>query len=696
MQFLRVGDILACRGKTVVIDTETTGLHYWKDGLIGVGIHSPAAGVSGYMPTCTYESLPYGKPKTKQMWLGKKDYSKSKRGRRVLESVETQPERNTAVPAPHLAAQARQAVFEMANDPTTTLIGQNLKFDLHFLSLKSWELPCKILDTAVMVHLYDSRLPKNLESAEQYFLAGNSKREHVELAQGDSHNKPWHWQLDRLAAYCTNDCVVTYQLAEMLAAELRKLKLGKLLNFQMKYLRLLQKMEYRGILLDFDFIEVAKEVLGANLASLEESLFANCGKRFNWRSNDQLSKVIYDEMGIPKPENPFADAEGNVNNHTAHSEKYNESCTSSFLLVEKAKHPLGNLIVEMRECAKLRGYLTEYQQLADENRVIHGSFNLTGTRTGRLSASKPNLQNIPSDHRTRENEGIYSSGAQRQGEYNLRQAIIARTGFSLVSIDHSQQEMRLLAILAQEENMLDSLRNREDIHLRNALTIWGDCGPELNKLHRQWSKAIGFGVVYGMGISSLQYRLNTTAEEAQRIYQEYWSKFPRVQPWINSTIYSANRQGYTRYWSGRLWREDDPSKGYMAANAQIQGGAADLIAIALVRADAILTVQKWGQIVSIIHDEVLFEIEDIYLPIAVPVLARVMEVEDIFGLPFSAGAKVGKSYGTLAEPDFEVNPAAVNWQDYNTIKRDYLWLPKPSMTDEQQKMVERAVAEALR
>jgi len=647
-----------------VIDTETTGLEWWKDMIIGVGIYCPDLDIAGYFPTCTYHNIAYGNPVKRKMWLGKRDYSKSSAGRKVMEWVVQHKRRITAVPDEDLVAEAKAAVLYMANDPNTTLIGHNLKFDAHFLDLLLWELPCKILDTTVLIHLFDSRLKKGMENAEKHFLGTESKRGHVELNKGEAKLKPWNWTLDNLAAYCINDCIVTEQLSQVLLPQMEKWKLTKLLTLQMKYMRVLQKMERRGLMLDHSFMRNAKETLGNNLAILEQSLYEACGKVFNWKSGPQLSKAIYDDLGISKPENPFADADGVDRSRMAHVNKYNKYRTSSFILMEKGSHPLGGLILEMRECAKLIGFLDEYKELEDDDHIIHGTFNITGTRTGRLSSSRPNLQNIPSSHRAREDTGVFSGGGVRQGEYNLRQAIIAKPGYSLVSIDHRQQEMRMFGILAQEPVMMEALKNREDIHMRVALSVWGDCGPEENDLHREWSKAIGFGLIYGMTTGSLQYKLNKTPEEAQRIAQQYWHTFPRIQPWLNEVIKKGTRQGYIRYWDGRVWKEDDPLRMYKGANAQIQGGAAGIMSVAIVRADKVVTAQGWGGVLSIVHDEAIFEIREECVEQAIPVLLRVMEVEDIFGLPFNAEAKVGNSYGTMVKIKDKFDVASIDWKMY--------------------------------
>ncbi len=209
--------------------------------------------------------------------------------------------------------------------------------------------------------------------------------------------------------------------------------------------------------------------------------------------------------------------------------------------------------------------------------------------------------------------------------------------------------------------MLEALRNRLDIHLMIAIAVWGDCGKERNKLHREWSKTISFGLLYGMKTGSLQFRLNKTKEEADVIVNQYWGTFPRVLPWLRETVRAMEKRQYIRYWSGRIWREDDDQNYYKGANAQVQGGAADLVQLAVIRAQTVLNYQGWGSVASIIHDEIMCEVKDEYIPLAAPVLVRIMELEDIFGLPFRAEAKLGKTYGDMEETYDVGDVSQLNW-----------------------------------
>lgn len=662
---LTAEDILACSGHLVAIDTETNGLHWWDNQMIGLGIYCPAAGIQGYAFTCHYEDVPYGKARSKKEWKGRMDYSSSKRGKQVKETVTYQPMIREASPSGVRINHFTAAVRTIAQNPKTTLLGHNLKFDAHFMGLNLWEMPCKILDTAVMVHLYDSRLLKALGAAELEFLGKKSKRHHVSLAEKRFKNAPWRWDPKVIEDYCVNDCVVTHQLAETLYPVLVEKGLNGLLSLQMRYLRLLQKMEWRGMLVTSVFCHEAIREFETNITAIEKDLFDAVGYEFNWRSNTQLSQAIYEDLGIPKPVNPYDGTETwDMARHRA-GKIYTKSATNSALLV-KEDHPLKSTLLDLRETDKLLDYAKKYLELQDNKGVIHARFNQSRTLTGRLSSSEPNLQNLPTNKRKLDVESVYTGGAFRTGGYNLRQALVCRSGYKIVSIDHKQQEMRLLAILSEEPTMLEAMRNREDIHLRVAIRVWGDQGEEKNRLHREWSKAISFGLIYGLGDESLQEYFTKLGIEvsANEVKYQYFESFPRLQPWFQEVIQGVKEIGYVQYWSNRYWYADNPGEGYKGINALIQGGCADFMSVVMLRANQVLEKQGWGYLVSVIHDEVLYEIREDDLDVALPVLARVMEGEDIFGIPFATDVEVGDSYGTLGGYPLMKNPSTIDWREY--------------------------------
>lgn len=620
-----------CNGKKIAVDTETTGLYWWRDNLTTIGFHCPDAGVEG--------SIDFA-----EGWS--KEYQE----------------------------RVRQTFIDTLSSKTIIIL-HNAKFDMSFLGIDPKHIPWTVMDTTVLIHLYDSRIPKGMEKAEKILLGSNSKRQYVDDGQFDvpeiidpktgkkQKGKPkvWQWNKDKRQAYCINDCRVTYQFAEVLVPILRDLELDKLFMKDMRYLKQIYYTEHRGIYLDQEFVGKALMAMAKHEKDLEQQLFDAVGHTFNWRSPQQLSKVLYDEMGIPMPVNPFS-AEGGYKTKLGLQRiaelkggNYNKTNTSTFLLMEKVHHPLGELMSSLREASKLKKTLNLWLDLVDENSIIHSNFNLTGTRTGRLSSSKPNLCNVASEVRSRFTQGLFSGGLTRTEEYNLRNAFKARKGYRILSIDYRQMEMRFFGIDSQDENLLSFLASGQDIHLMIAKKVWGDCGEKDNLIHREWSKTIAFGLIYGMTTGSLEHKLGMTRAQASKVIDDYWGSFPRIRPWLHETIDTCKANGFIRYWSGRIWREGEELMMYKGANARVQGGCADLLSIAAMRTNKWLQEHQAGDIVSYIYDELLMEIKEDKLEETANAIAKIMQVEDLFGLPFLTDCKAGSSYGDLdkmkLEPD---------------------------------------------
>lgn len=603
-----------CSQKRVVLDTETSGLYWWKDRLVSIGFYCPDADIAGCI------------------------------------DIRDQPE---------LQKHIRNFV-KLCLKPGTVVIMHNAKFDLHFLRADPAELGWKIMDTTVMVHLWDSRLRKSLEEAEKTFLGTNSKREHIDDTQFEEDPEPlfekdkkkrntpiWDWNADKRQIYCINDCRVTYQLAEVLYPQIEALGMKQLFWKDMKYISVLCRIERNGMLIDPAFIDRAENALKIHQEDLETQLYDACGKKFNWRSPKQLSAAIYEGLGISKPINPFLDAQGNDTTKFIDRRMYNDTCTSTFILMEKAKHPLGELISSLRESAKLRKTLQNWIDLSDSNSYVHTNFNLTGTRTGRLSSSKPNVQNIPSEVRSRFTSGVFSGGNLRSAEYNLRNAFITRPGHTMLAIDWKQMEMRMFGILSQDSILMEALMSGADIHMWIGKAVWGEGDEAINQLHREWSKTVTFGLIYGMTTGGLQFKLEMSQEKAHKVAEDYWNRFPRIRPWMFEVIQECRENGFIRYWSGRIWREETEHFYYKAANAAIQGGCADLLSITAIRVDKWLKQKGWGKIISLVHDEIIIEIPEDKLEQAAKEMTEIMLVPDLFNMPFLVDAKIGKSYGSL-------------------------------------------------
>lgn len=592
-------DVLKCSGKRVALDTETTGLDWWRDHYIGLGIWCPDAGIHGYLPT--YE------PRERQR-LG------------------------------HILSRW---------SPETTAILHNAKFDLHFLGINPQENGWKFIDTTVLVHLMDSRNYKSLDKASTKYLGDSSKGTFKHKVPKRKAKKIWEWPVEIIGEYCTNDCRLEYGLAETLIPRIVAQGLWGLFQKDMEYLKLLWRVERQGILLDIEFFEGAVDQLQVNLNSAEQELWNAIGHEFNWRSPQQLSKALYEDMGWPRPKLE-ADA---VN--TIQHKKYNSTLTDSTILIEQAKHPLGPLVLHLRETAKAIRTITNpkkqtgYLELMDKNNVIHANFNLTGTRINRLSCSKPNLQNIPALIRRKETKSeldIEGVGLIRTGSYNLRQGFIARDGHQFLSIDWRQMEMRMFAILAQEPKMLEKLASAEDIHSSVSEMVWG----VKDKIHRSWAKAAGFGLNYAMSPAGLQLQLGISRDRASTIFMQYHQTFPRIRALLLEHTYKCRRDGYIQYWSGRRWYEGEYHKMYKGVQAAVSGGCAEILSIAALRCNKWLDENKYAtHILSIVHDELLFESPIETIPDLIGSLPEVMEVRDLFSIPFFTDTKIGSNYGQL-------------------------------------------------
>jgi len=592
-------DILSkVSGHLVALDTETTGLLWYRPGIhvIGVSIECPDADIHGFIHC--------------------------------------------------MDDRRRQWVYEEAQKigPGTHVIMHNAKFDLHFLGTDPDELGWQIYDVPVMLSNIDSR-PQHrraLDFAERLYLKKDSKRRHLFEAPG-KRSKVWEWPPEVRADYGYNDALVTYQLFEVLKPILEGLGLWRLFLKDMRYLKTIWRAERLGIQLDLDYLNSSIPKQAQHVEIFENDLWDACGRDFNWRSPKQLSEAIYGGMGIPKPKNPFADADGVDRSKLADKGLYKSHCTSTFLLREKVHHPLADVIADLREAYRMYRTLQRYEEQVDQNNDCHANFKQARTRTHRLSCSDPNLQNVPSQVRGRFTQSVYSGDTSRLAEYNLRTAFMARPGKVLLSVDYKQMEMRMFGILSNDEFMLRALANGLDIHGEISNKVWG----VVDKTHREWSKTIGFGLIYGMTLGSLVFKLNQTMAQAKKIRNDYLREFPRIMPWMNEVILDCGKNNMVRYWDGKIWREDNPVYYYKAANAKIQGGCAEILSIAAIRTDE--WCKKQGsehRIVNFVHDELMIEVPEEDVIRSGKEIGAIMEVPDLFPIPFFTDAKAGKTYGS--------------------------------------------------
>jgi DNA polymerase-1 len=393
-----------------------------------------------------------------------------------------------------------------------------------------------------------------------------------------------------------------------------------------------------GISLDVPYLKSLSVKMHAELKKLEVSIYEAAGVTFNINSPKQLGDILFDTLGL-KPKQQKKTAGGQRSTKESELEKMRDM------------HPIINHIMRYRELQKLVStYIDNLPTYVADDGRVHTTFIQTGAATGRMASQNPGLQNIPI--RTEESRAI-------------RQAFIASPGYTLVSIDYSQVELRVAAILSQDEKLIDIFRRGEDVHTGVAMRVFGVSAEEVTKEMRRKAKVINFGILYGMGVNALRGNLgeDTSREEAQQFYTAYFNTFTRLAEYLEDTKAFARSHGYTETLFGRRRHFPGINSGApfikamaerMAINAPVQGTAADMMRVAMITIYTRLTKDKKTDTVRMllqVHDELVFEIKDELLGTEIATLKSEMEMVlqgyETEGVPLIAEAATGKNWGEL-------------------------------------------------
>jgi DNA polymerase-1 len=359
----------------------------------------------------------------------------------------------------------------------------------------------------------------------------------------------------------------------------------------MPLIEVLAKMEIRGVKLDMDFLQALSDEFGTKLDGLEKKIYQEAGQEFNIKSTKQLGEILFEKLLLP------------VQKKT----KTGYSTDVSTLTELSHLHPLPGEILSFRSLAKLKStYIDNMPALVnDQTGRIHTSFNQTMTATGRLSSSDPNLQNIP----IRTEEGR-----------RIREAFIAEPGWKILSADYSQIELRLLAHLSGDENLIDAFTKGEDVHARTASEVWEVSPDEVTADMRREAKVINFGIIYGMSSFGLSKELEISPKQAQEYIDSYFLQYRQVREYLDKVLEDARENEYvsTLMNRRRYLPEINAKNGAVrkfaertATNAPIQGTAADLIKIAMINIDKELDAKNLkSKMIMQVHDELVFEVPD--------------------------------------------------------------------------------------
>ncbi len=399
--------------------------------------------------------------------------------------------------------------------------------------------------------------------------------------------------------------------------EIYKLDMDKLFYEIEQPLELvIYNMEKDGVRVNTDYLLHLKNNLIQEEESTKNNIFALSGKRFNINSTKELQDVLFKSLGL-KP---------------AKKIKTGFSTNSETLFELAKKHELPAYILHYRTIQKLLNtYIEPLLQLADENGRVHTTFNLTATSTGRLSSSNPNLQNIPIGDTFPE---------------DLRKAVVAKDGYSIICSDYSQIELRIMAALSQDEELISLFRQNKDMHNEVASHLFGVKQQMVTSSMRRIAKTINFGIMYGMGANRLRKTLNISLNEAKLLIERYFSRFPKVKSYIEGTVQFTRKNGYVKTYFGRrrYFHYTGNAEQRKAVNAPIQGTAADIIKIAMVRLfERLKKYRGRARIVLQVHDELLLEVENEIIKEVKEITKIAMEDID-FPIPLKVNIGVGKNW----------------------------------------------------
>jgi DNA polymerase-1 len=397
-----------------------------------------------------------------------------------------------------------------------------------------------------------------------------------------------------------------------------------------------EEMNKRGVRVDKKALEKLSKEYHAELSKIEKKIYELAGEEFNISSPKQLGEILFVKMGLASTRQKKTSTGG-------------FSTKESELEKLKDKHPIIELILEYRELSKLLStYIDSIPDQLDEAGRLHSTFILSGSTTGRMASQSPNLQNIP---------------IRTELGRNIRKAFISERSYTLLSLDYSQIELRIAAILSKDKKLIEIFKNGEDVHTGVAMRVFGVKAEEVDKAMRIKAKTINFGVLFGMGVNALRANLKTDRKEAQEFYNQYFSTFKELAAYIDETKAFAERNGYTetlfgrrRYFSGL--RSPLPyvraQAERMAFNAPIQGTEADIVKIAMKRIDECVEKNKWRKKVHAVlqvHDEIVYEVEEGLAQEAAKEFKHIMENvlsdKETYGVPIVAEANIGTNWNDV-------------------------------------------------
>ena len=510
-------------------------------------------------------------------------------------------------------------------------IGQNIKYDLKILSNYGVQIKGKLFDTMIAHYLINPDMRHNMDVLSETYLKYSPKSIETLIGKkGKNQLSMRDVALEDIKEYAAEDADITFQLKQNFSPILDKAETKKLFDaIEIPLIPVLASMEREGIHLDVPFLKEMSVEMAKESAALEQKIYETAGEKFNLASPKQLGDILFDKLKI-----------GGAKQKKTKTGQY---ATGEEILSYLANdHPIVKDILEWRQMVKLQStYIDALPNQVDKKTGrVHTDYMQTVAATGRLSSNNPNLQNIP----IRTERGRL-----------IRKAFIARDeNYSLVSADYSQIELRIIAALSGEENMIKAFQNNEDIHKSTAAKVFNVPLDEVTKEQRSHAKTVNFGIIYGVSAFGLSNQTSLSRKESADLIDAYYQTYPKLKSYMSAQVDFARENGYVQTVLGRRrYLKDINSANMMvksgaernAVNAPIQGSAADIIKIAMINIHRKLTSEGWqSKMLLQVHDELVFDVHHSELDRIQPLIKHEMENAFKMDVPLEVEIGVGKNW----------------------------------------------------